>query len=218
MIAIRSLVFTFIPPLLLGLGCETALKVGVRPPQPTDSRPARNGLTVGLIQIPDGTSFSVKLAHDLTTSELRSGDAWDGILIEDIVVTGKTIWRSGTRVQGIVTQSSPIGPLGRGPGVLGIKVTQLGQERIDTAAFVEVGATQGARNTNFIAGGAALGALLGFLSNAGTQDDQAMIGAAAGAASGTDAAATSTESGVKIPASQAVPFNILSFPAIAANH
>ena len=170
--------------------------------------PVRNAPVPVIVEVPEGTPLTVNLTKALTTSLVQPGDSWDGSLSEDVVVGGKTIWRTGTEVRGVVTQSIPAGRLSSGQGSLGIKVTRLGQEDVDTAAYVMVGDKRGARNAKFIGGGAALGALVGILSNQSNQGDHALGGAAIGAAAGTAAAAASADTVIKIPMEKAITFTL----------
>jgi hypothetical protein len=161
-----------------------------------------------LVEVPEGTPLTVKLTKELTTTLVQPGDTWEGTLNEDVVVLGTTVWHSGASVRGVVTQSIPAGRLSSGQGSLGIKVTRLGQEDVDTTAYVMVGDKRGARNAKFIGGGAALGALVGLLSNRNNQGDHALGGAAIGAAAGTAAAAASAETVIKIAAAKPITFNL----------
>lgn len=161
-----------------------------------------------IVEVPEGTPVTVTLAKELTTSLVQPGDIWEGSLTENVVVLDKIVWTAGTAVRGVVTQSTPAGRLSSGQGSLGIKVTRLGQEDIDTTAYVMVGDKRGGRNAKFIGGGAAIGALIGILSDDKNKGDHALGGAAAGAAAGTAAAAASAETVIKIPVAQAITFNL----------
>jgi hypothetical protein len=161
-----------------------------------------------IVEVPEGTPITVTLTKELTTSLVQPGDGWGGTVTEDVVVDGKTVWKAGTEVRGVVTQSLPAGRLSSGQGSLGIKVTGLGQEDVDTAAYVVVGDKRGGRNAKFIGGGAALGALIGILSDSKNQGDHALGGAAVGAAAGTAVAAGSADTVIKIPATKAITFTL----------
>ncbi len=121
---------------------------------------------------------------------------------------GRTVWRAGTEVRGVVTQSVPAGRLSTGQGSLGIKATGLGLQDIDTPSYVIIGDLKGNRNAKFIGGGAALGALIGILSGNKNQGDHALGGAAIGAAVGTAAAAGSADTVITIPAARLITFSL----------
>ena len=161
-----------------------------------------------IVEVPENTPVKVRLTKVLTTSQVQPGDPWEGALAEAIVVAGRTVWKADTTVQGVVTQSIPAGRLSSGQGSLGIKVTRLGLEDVDTAAYVMVGDKRGARNAKFIGGGAALGALIGILSDNNNKGDHALGGAAVGAAAGTATAAATAETVIKIPAEKVITFNL----------
>jgi hypothetical protein len=172
------------------------------------SAPASSAPKPVTVVVPAGTSIAAQPANELSTATVHPGDRWEGTLAEDVVVSGKTVWKAGTGVQGVVTQSIPAGRLSSGQGSLGIKVIHLGQEDVDTAAYVMVGDKRGTRNAKFIGGGAALGALVGILSDHKNQGDHALGGAALGAAAGTAAAAATADTTIKIPAGKTIAFTL----------
>jgi hypothetical protein len=170
--------------------------------------PAASAPKPVVVEVPEGTTVTVALAKELTTALVQPGDTWEGAVTADVIVADKVVWKSGTEVRGVVTQSIPAGRLSSGQGSLGIKVTRLGQEDVDTAAYVMVGDKRGGRNAKFIGGGAAIGALIGILSDRKNQGDHALGGAAVGAAAGTAAAAASADTVIKIPAEKAITFSL----------
>ena len=182
---------------------------------PPPSTPAPKPVTV---EVPAGTEFSVKLSKDLTTSTVQPGDVWEGSLASTVSVGGQVIWPAGTAVRGVVTQSTPTGRLSSGQGSLGIKTTFIGQEDVDTAAYVVVGDKKGGRNAKIIGGGAALGALIGVLSDNKNKNDHALGGAAIGAAAGTAAAAATADTVIKIPADKTVAFSLAGPEKIILKH
>jgi hypothetical protein len=169
-------------------------------PRHDDSKPI-------IVEVPAGTPISAKPSKELTTSTVQPGDPWEGLLTDDVVVAGKTVWKSGTHVGGVVTQSTPAGRLSSHGG-LGIKVTLVGHEDVDTAAYVMVGDKRGVRNAKFIGGGAAVGALIGILSDGKHQGDHALGGAVIGAGAGTAAAAATADTVIRIPADKTIPFTL----------
>lgn len=181
---------------------KSAAQLAANPP-PNISAP--KSMTV---DVPAGTPFTVRLGKELTTATVQPGDTWSGTLTEDVVVEGKTVWNTGTDVRGVVTQSIPAGRLSSGQGSLGIKATSLGQDDIDTPAYIMLGDKRGTRNAKFIGGGAALGALIGVLSDGKNQKDHALGGAAIGAAAGTATAAATAETVIKIPAEKTLTFTL----------
>lgn len=161
-----------------------------------------------VVEVPEGTPLTVRLAAPLSTAAAQAGDGWEGTLAEDVTAGSRTVWKAGAPVHGVVTQSTPAGRLSSGQGGLGIKLTQVAGEDIDTAAYVMVGDKRGTRNAKFIGGGAAVGALIGILSDNRNQGDHALGGAALGAAAGTAAAAATADTAIKIPADKAITFTL----------
>jgi hypothetical protein len=161
-----------------------------------------------IVDVPAGTKLEVRLAKDLSTATVQAGDAWEGVLADPVVVDGRTVWAAGTSVRGVVSQSAPAGRLSGGQGGLGIKLTFVGRDDVDTGTYVVVGDKRGARNAKFIGGGAALGALVGILSDSKNKNDHALGGAAIGAAAGTAVAAGSADTAITLPASKPVTFSL----------
>ncbi|MBI3131269.1 MAG: hypothetical protein HYZ13_07925 [Acidobacteria bacterium] len=161
-----------------------------------------------VVDVPAGTSLTVKLAGDLATDKVQAGDGFDATLAAPVVVAGKTVWPAGALVRGVITQSVPAGRLASGKGVLAVKLTEVAGEGIETETFAVQGAPTGERNAKFIGGGAALGALAGLLSDKKHQGDHALGGAALGAAAGTALAAGTANTVIKIEAANPVAFKL----------
>ncbi|MBS1785431.1 MAG: hypothetical protein JST24_08385 [Acidobacteria bacterium] len=160
------------------------------------------------VTVPTDTAFSVKLAEGLATDKQQAGDGWSGTLSAPVVVNGTTVWAAGTPVKGVVSQSVPAGRLSSGKGVLAIKVTDIGDSGVDSDTHAVTGDPRGARNAKFIGGGAALGALVGILSDKNNKNDHALGGAAIGAAAGTAVAAGTADTIIKIDAAQPLAFHL----------
>ncbi|HEU4950330.1 MAG TPA: hypothetical protein VFT46_00145 [Holophagaceae bacterium] len=169
---------------------------------------AAKDVKVASVTVPAETAVSVKLAEPLATDKQQAGDGWSGTLSAPIAVNGTTVWPAGTPVKGVVTQSVPAGRLSSGKGVLAIKVTAIGDSTVDTDTHAVTASPKGERNAKFIGGGAALGALVGILSDKHNKDDHALGGAAIGAAAGTAAAAASADTVIRIPADQPLGFHL----------
>lgn len=160
------------------------------------------------VVVPTDTAFSVKLAESLATDKQQAGDGWTGTLAEPVVVNGATVWAAGTPVKGVVSQSVPAGRLSSGKGVLAIKVTAIGDNGVDSDTHAVTGSPRGERNAKYIGGGAALGALVGILSDKNNKNDHALGGAAIGAAAGTAVAAGTADTIIKIDAGAPLSFHL----------
>jgi hypothetical protein len=169
---------------------------------------AKSEVKTQSVTVPTDTAFSVKLAEGLSTDKQQSGDSWSGTLAEPVAVNGVTVWPAGTAVKGVVSQSVPAGRLSSGKGVLAIKVTAIGDNGVDSDTHAVTGSPRGERNAKFIGGGAALGALVGILSDKNNKNDHALGGAAIGAAAGTAVAAGSADTVIKIDAGAPLAFHL----------
>lgn len=161
-----------------------------------------------VVEVPTGTKLEIALARELSTDKDQAGDAWEGTLASDVVQDGKLVWSAGSPARGVVTQSAAAGRLSQGQGALGIRLTEIAGVGIDTDTHVVVATARGERNAKFIGGGAALGALVGILSDKKNKNDHALGGAAIGAAAGTAVAAGTADTVIRIPASKPVSFSL----------
>jgi hypothetical protein len=163
-----------------------------------------------VVEVPTGTKLEITLARELTTEKDQAGDAWEGSLASDVVQEGKLVWSAGSPARGVVTQSVAAGRLSSGQGALGIRLTEIDGIGIDTDTHVVVASAKGERNTKYIGGGAALGALIGILSDNRHKNDHALGGAALGAAAGTALAAGTADTVIRIPTGKPVAFSLTS--------
>ena len=161
-----------------------------------------------VVEVPAGAALEVKLTNELSTKTVQAGDAWDGTLASDVLVDGKVAWPAGTAVRGVVSQSTPAGRLTSGKGGLGIKLTFVGSYDVESGVYLVTGNPRGERNAKYIGGAAALGALVGILSDKNNKNDHALGGAAIGAATGTAVAAATADTVIKIPVDKAVAFTL----------
>ena len=161
-----------------------------------------------VVDLPIGTKLEVSLARELTTDKDQAGDAWEGTLASDLLQDGRLIWSAGSSVRGVVTQSAAAGRLSNGQGALGIRLTEVAGIGIDADTHVVVATAKGERNAKYIGGGAALGALIGILSDKKNKNDHALGGAALGAAAGTAVAAGTADTVIRIPSGKPVSFSL----------
>lgn len=161
-----------------------------------------------IAEVPAGAKLEVKLVKELTTESVQAGDSWDGSLAAEVVVDGKVVWPAGTEVRGVVSQSTPAGRLSSGKGGLGIRLTFVGKYDVESGVFLVTGTPRGERNAKYIGGAAALGALVGILTDKRNQGDHALGGAAIGAAAGTAAAAATADTVIRIPSEKPVSFTL----------
>ncbi len=160
------------------------------------------------VEVPSGTRITVRMAAELATDKDQAGDPWSGTLSEDVLVGNTVAWSAGTTVSGVVAQSTPAGRLSSGKGGLGIRLTTVGRNGVDAGTYMVVGDTRGKRDAKFIGGTAAIGALVGLLTDKNNQGDHALGGAAAGALAGTALAASTADTVIRIPISHSVTFSL----------
>src|SRR5512133_52049 len=172
------------------------------------STPIAQQPRVTVVDVPSGTRLTVRMGAELATDRDQAGDPWTGTLAEDVVVGTTVAWPAGTTVSGVVAQSTPAGRVSSGNGGLGIRLTTVGRNGVDAGTYMVVGDTRGKRDAKFIGGTAALGALVGVLTDKNHQGDHALGGAAAGALAGTALAAGTADTVIRIPASQLVTFSL----------
>jgi hypothetical protein len=160
------------------------------------------------MEVPSGTRISVKLGGEVSTDRDQAGDPWSGTLAEDVLVGHTVAWAAGTNVSGVVAQSTPAGRLSSGNGGLGLRLSSVGRNGVDAGTYMVIGDTRGKRDAKFIGGTAAMGALVGLLTDRDHQGDHALGGAAAGALAGTALAAGTADTVIRIPAYHTVTFSL----------
>jgi len=187
---------------------QEALKLAeakTAPPAPSSAATAPKPVVV---EVPAGTAIPVNRGATLSTEKDKAGHLRPGTPAETVVADGQTVWAAGTPVRGVVSQSVPAGRLASGKGALGIRLTEIGSSDVDGGDYLVTGGKTGERNAKIIGGAAALGALIGVLSDKRNKDDHALGGAAIGAAAGTAAAAATAKTTILIPADKAITFSL----------
>jgi len=174
-----------------------------RPPQKT--RSSRDERVV-----PAGTILRVAFDEPISTAAARNGDTVRGRVLDDVLAEdGSIVAASGSRVTGRIEHVVDSGKLGR-PAELKFHLTELetrgGPVPIRTSSYERVGETHTKHNVEYIAGGAAVGAILGQV--LGHDTESTLKGAAAGAAVGTGAAAVTGDLDFTIDAGRTVAFTL----------
>jgi len=172
---------------------------GQKTPAPA---PAPAGITV-----PSGTALAITLSTKITSETAQVGDAWTGVVKNNVVVDGKTVIPSGSTVSGTVSAAKPAVKGDRALLDLAIgSITVEGKEyKVGaTTEAIEAGSTR-ARNIGAVAGGAAAGALIGRA--VGGSGKGALIGGLIGGAAAGGAVAKSKGYQVELKEGTELTFN-----------
>jgi hypothetical protein len=143
---------------------------------------------VPAITIPAGTAIGVRLQNSISSASANSGDHFDAVIDEPVVIDGQVIIPKGANATGRIVAAKSSGRL-HDPGYLRLaldSVTVNGKDvPVQTSSIFAKGASHKKRNLVMIGGGTAAGALIGGLA-AGPKG--ALIGSAIGAGAGTGTA------------------------------
>jgi hypothetical protein len=165
-------------------------------PEPVTEQPAVNSVPAAAPAAPEpqphqvtlsaGTALSIRLGETLSTEHNYTGDTFRGTLAEPIIRDGFIIADKGSKVLGRIVDATPAGRM-RGVSNLRLTLTEInttdGQHvRVNTNAVEKRGMATTGSDAAKIAGGAAIGAIIGALGGGGKG---AAIGAGAGGAAGT---------------------------------
>jgi type IV secretory pathway VirB10-like protein len=177
-----------------------------RPPASNGSGPSAPPAPVFQhVEVAAGTPITVALSSDLSSKTAKPGDSFEATVASNLMVNGRVVVPTGTRVTGNVTEViSGSHAIGAVP-MLGLKFNQLeledGQIIPITGEMTEQGASEKVQDTAKILGGAAAGAVLGH--QVKTNNSGKIIGGLLGGAIGA-IAAKNTGSEVEIASGSTV--------------
>ena len=138
--------------------------------------------------LPAGTPLTIRLQSGVSSASSHSGDTFDAVLDEPVIIQGQTVVPRGATVTGRVVEAKASGHL-QDPGYLRLtldKISISGKAvAVQTSSLFVKGGSHEKRNLEMIGGGAGAGALIGGLAGGGKG---ALIGTAVGAAGGTGVA------------------------------
>ena len=87
--------------------------------QTPSQTPSDVSQTPNMVEIPSGTSISIRLNQSLSTATNRRGETFSATLATPVVVDGQTVIPTGAEVKGVVLESVPSGRL-KGRAVLSL--------------------------------------------------------------------------------------------------
>ena len=159
-------------------------------------------------KLPAGTPITVRLQSTISSKSSHSGDTFEGVLDEPIVIDTQTVVPRGATLTGRVVAAKSSGRL-HDPGYLRITLVSMNIRGkpldIETSSIFLKGGSHKNRNLAMIGGGTAGGALIGGLAGGGTG---ALIGTAVGAAGGTGVAYGTGKKDIAIEAERRMTFRL----------
>lgn len=161
------------------------------------------------VTVPAGTPLTVRLQASVSSATAASGEEFDAVLDEPLVIDGKTIADRGARVVGRVVAARESGRL-HNSGYLRLTLASVNVNGklvpVQTSSIALSGGAHKNRNLAMIGGGTGAGALIGGLAGGGKG---ALIGTMVGAGAGTGTAYATGKKDVALSAEHRLMFRLL---------
>jgi hypothetical protein len=160
-----------------------------------------------IVQIPSGTTLAIRLTEALSSDHNYVGDTFHGVLAQQLVLDGFIIADRESKVLGRVIAAQSAGRV-KGLSNLSVTLTEInttdGQRiPVETSSVDRQGQKSTGSDTAKVAGGAALGAIIGALGSGGKG---AAIGAGAGGAAGTGVVLATRGKSATLPSESQLAF------------
>src|SRR5580658_9137442 len=160
------------------------------------------------IQIPTGTSITVRMIDKVDSSVARLGQTFRASVDEPVLINGQTVIPRGADALVKLVEDQQSGKF-EGKTILTLALTDItiNGQTIDTTTgdVSKASSSRGARTAGVVGGATALGAIIGALAGGGRG---AAIGAASGAAVGGGAEVLTKGQQVKIPSETRLNFTL----------
>jgi len=160
------------------------------------------------ITIPAGTPIGVRLQNSISSASANSGDHFDAVIDEDVLVDGHVAIPKGANATGRIVAAKNSGHL-HAPGYLRLALDSVSVNGKDvpvqTSSIFAQGGSHKNRNLAMIGGGTAAGALIGGLAGG---PKGMLIGSAIGAGAGTGTAYATGKKEVGFAAERRLTFRV----------
>ena len=174
----------------------------------TTTTPAEAAALKEKLIIPSSTVLEVSLIDGLSTDGNSAGDRFLATLAEPVVVDGRTVLPKGTKVRGHVLEVDDSGRV-KGRASIRLALTDIMQARqtvaISTLTFAATAESSTTRDAEIIAGGAAVGAVIGAVAGG---KKGAGVGAVTGGGAGTGVVLATKGKEIRYPPETRLSFTL----------
>lgn len=172
------------------------------------TRPYRVQQAGQSVVVPAGTVLRVRVNQAMDSRHTQPGSAFDGIVLNDIIIGGQIAIPRGAAVRGTVSDTQPSGEL-RGQGGIALELSQVTLEghpyALATESWTHQGYSKTGQTVGTTVGLGAVGATIGAIAGGGPG---AILGAGIGAIAGLGASSASHQGDATVPSEAIVDFRL----------